>query len=108
IFRAISQSSTSATTIAWRTVSAIVSVPSWRYAGPRGSGFDSQIESRPRATTSRLTAVSAKKPRREQKRNEPLKIELEFEDAVRAALETTPPAKRRSRRGRRRSRGGPD
>jgi hypothetical protein len=36
--------------------------------------------------------VSAKKPK-DEPRNDKLKIELSFEDAVKAALETKPPAK---------------
>jgi hypothetical protein len=41
--------------------------------------------------------VSAKQPEREP-RNEKLKIELPFEDAIRAALETKPPTKSRQRK----------
>jgi hypothetical protein len=37
--------------------------------------------------------VSAKKPKRERKQNGKLKIELPFEDAIKAALKTEPPAK---------------
>jgi hypothetical protein len=70
-----------------------VSVPSWRYAGLRGSGCDSRIEGKQREKTSRLTAVSAKKPKRKPPRNAKLRIELPFEEALRAALETEPPAR---------------
>jgi hypothetical protein len=42
--------------------------------------------------------VSAKQPKPEPRRNGKLKIELEFDDAVRAALETKPPGRISRRR----------
>ena len=69
---------------------------------PKGSGCDSRIEGARPEASSRLTAVSAKK-REPERRNGKLKVELPFEDAVKAALETrlpgvVKPAKRRTRK----------
>src|SRR5438093_1158102 len=96
-YRVTLQSSTSATTTARRTASAILSARSRRYAARKGSGCDSRIERKPRAPTSRLTTVSAKRPKPEPQRNGKLKIELPYEDALRAALETQAPPKAQKR-----------
>jgi hypothetical protein len=50
---------------------------------------------------------SGKKPRKPPERDDALRVPLDFDDAVRAALETKPPPEKKKRKGRPKRTSGP-